>query len=90
VLAVFGEKFELVEFSWWPDAIQPGGEFYIHLPWRANAPDDARYTVFVHLATAETPVWAGADAEPCQAWRSGGSRIGRSWGVWRFGRLGGV
>lgn len=66
-LATFGDSFELLALETAAPDYRPGEAVALRLRWRAMAEMPARYTVFVHLADAANPFYAGADSEPCQA-----------------------
>lgn len=57
-----------------PEAAQPGAALPVTVVWRAEAPWDASYHVFVHLLTAEGVVAAQSDGVP-----AGGARATPSW-----------
>ncbi len=67
VLATFGDSFELLALDVAEPAYRPGETANLRLRWRALAEAPTPYTVFVHLADAANPFYAGADSEPCQA-----------------------
>jgi hypothetical protein len=67
--AVFGDAIQLVGYSLDTKEVRAGETFYVTLYWRALAPLDDDYTVFVHLLgehnpTTNGPLWAGHDGQP--------------------------
>jgi 4-amino-4-deoxy-L-arabinose transferase-like glycosyltransferase len=64
-VAVFGQRIALLGATLEPAQVRPGGKLTVHVRWRAEAPIDRSYKVFVHvLDAALRNVVAQRDAEP--------------------------
>lgn len=60
----FGERVELVGYRLEGGEVEPGGMLRLHLYWRATAPPEDDYTVFVHLLDGAGQLAAQADGPP--------------------------
>lgn len=64
VNAHFGAEITLLEYSSWKLSIAAGEVTQLRLAWRADAPPQRRYKVFLQLLDARDQVIAQRDAEP--------------------------
>ncbi|HEY3083084.1 MAG TPA: hypothetical protein VGM69_24600 [Chloroflexota bacterium] len=70
----FGDFAELVGYDLGPGPLRPGGTLSVKLYWRARAPSDRDYVVFVHLVDALDRIHGQVDAQP-----AGGGAPTRTW-----------
>ena len=73
-LARLGDFAALLEATFAPDTLAPGQTLVLDLTWRAEAPVDYSYTVFVHLLDATGRLIAQRDSSPVE-----GSRPTTGW-----------
>jgi hypothetical protein len=60
----FGDFAELIGYDLGPAPLRPGGTLAVKLYWRARAPSERNYVVFVHLIDGLDRIRGQVDAEP--------------------------
>jgi hypothetical protein len=66
VNATFADQFELLGYDLDARAVKPGDTLRVALYWRAHAPMNEAYRVFVHLITPDNRSAGGADVIPAR------------------------